>query len=181
MDNSFYSDEELKTLGLAGIGENVLISRKASFYSPGTIQIGSHVRIDDFCILSGNIILGNHVHIAAYCALYGRYGIEMNDYTGLSPRTMIFSATDDFGGDYLISPMVPDLATHVTGGLVILEKYVQVGAASIIMPDITLKEGCAVGSMSLVNMSLEPWTIYLGIPAKAFKARNKGLLEMLKL
>ena len=49
---SFYSPEELKLIPFQSIGENVLISRKASIYSPGSITIGSNVRVDDFCILS---------------------------------------------------------------------------------------------------------------------------------
>ena len=61
--NSFYSDEELKKIRFKSLGENVLISKKASIYSPEKIIIGNNVRIDDFCILSGNIQIGNHVHI----------------------------------------------------------------------------------------------------------------------
>jgi len=180
MASSFYSIEELQQLGLAHFGVNVLVSKKASIYSPSTISMGDNVRIDDFCILSGKITLGSNIHIGAFCALYGRFGIEMDDYTGLSPRTTIFSATDDFGGDFLISPMAPDEFTNVTGGVVKLEKYVQVGSGSIILPNVTLAEGAASGSMTLVNKSLESWTIYTGIPAKALKPRKRGLLEKVK-
>ena len=83
MDNSFYSPDELAGLGLKSYGENVLISRFARLYSPGTIDIGNHVRIDDFCILSGMIKLGSHIHISAYCGLYGKFGIVMEDYSCL--------------------------------------------------------------------------------------------------
>ena len=98
MQNSFYSTQELFTLGFKAIGQNVLISRFARFYGIGNIEIGNNVRIDDFCILSGNIKLGSNIHISAYTALYGRFGIEMEDYSGLSPRCTVFSATDDFSG-----------------------------------------------------------------------------------
>ena len=181
MASSFYSKDELQELGLASFGNNVLISKKASIYSASSIDIGDNVRIDDFCILSGRIALGSNIHIGAFCALYGRFGIELADYTGLSPRTTIFSATDDVGGDFLISPMAPDEFTNVTGGLVKLEKYVQVGAGTIILPNITMQEGAATGSLTLVNKSLEPWTIYTGIPVKALKARKRGLLDKVKL
>ncbi|MBT3210423.1 MAG: acyltransferase, partial [Planctomycetaceae bacterium] len=66
---SFYSMEELQTLGLASFGKDVKISRKASIYNPGQISIGNHVRIDDFCVLSageGGIEIGDYVHIAVY-------------------------------------------------------------------------------------------------------------------
>lgn len=47
MKTSFYSEEELATLGLKSYGKNVLISRHACLYSPETISIGNNVRIDD--------------------------------------------------------------------------------------------------------------------------------------
>ena len=94
--SSFYSQEEVRQLGFISVGENVLISKKACFYGIEHMIIGSHVRIDDFCVLSGHISLGSFIHIGAFCALYGSKGIEMEDYTGLSPRCTIFSASDDF-------------------------------------------------------------------------------------
>lgn len=69
--DSFYSRSELEHIGFATIGKNVLLSRKASIYSPAMISIGDNVRIDDFCILSGCIGIGSQVHISAYVALYG--------------------------------------------------------------------------------------------------------------
>jgi galactoside O-acetyltransferase len=177
MNNSFLNPNELKSLGLKSYGINVLISRKASFYSPECISLGNNVRIDDFCILSGNITIGSFVHISAYCALYGRHGIIMENYSGISPRCTIFSATDDFSGNYLIGPMVDESKTNVRGGLVTIKKYAQVGAGCIIMPELTINEGVAVGAMSLVNKNLEAWNIYAGIPARIIRKREKNLLD----
>lgn len=69
MDNSFYSRDELAGLGLKSYGENVLISRFARFYSPGTIEIGSHVRIDDFCILGDDKAWQPHSHLGVQCII----------------------------------------------------------------------------------------------------------------
>ncbi len=171
---SFYTDQELTSLGFKQVGKDVRISRKASIYSPGEMIIGDSVRIDDFCILSGAITLGSYIHISAHCCLYGSRGIVMEDFSGLSPRVTVFSATDDFGGEFLIGPMVPQEYTHVTGGLVKLEKFVQAGAHSVILPGVTLHEGSVTGAMCLVNRSLDPWTIYTGVPAKPLRARTRG-------
>lgn len=81
--DSFYSRSELEHIGFATIGKNVLLSRKASIYSPAMISIGDNVRIDDFCILSGCIGIGSQVHISAYVALYGGMGITIEDYSGV--------------------------------------------------------------------------------------------------
>lgn len=176
-NNSFYSESELSQLGLKAFGKNVLISRKASFYSPETISLGSNVRIDDFCILSGIIEIGSFVHISAYSAIYARELVKIMDYSGISPRVTIFSASDDFGGDFLIGPMAPIGTTRLITGPVVLERFVQIGASSVILPNLTIKEGSVVGAMSLVNKTLEPWCVFAGIPSKFIRYRNKGLLK----
>jgi acetyltransferase-like isoleucine patch superfamily enzyme len=172
--NSFYSKSQLKQIGFESIGENVLISCFARFYMPENISIGNNVRIDDFCLLSGNIEIGSNVHISAYCALYGKFGIEIQDYSGISPRCTIFSASDDFSGDYFIGPMVNCKLTNITGGKVIIKKYSQIGANCLIMPNVIIHEGVAVGAMSLVLNELDSWSIYTGIPAKLMKERSKN-------
>lgn len=178
--NSFYSVEELAALGLKQYGENVRISRKASLYNPEKLQIGNHVRIDDFCILSGEITLGSYIHISAYAALYGSMGVTMDDFSGLSPRVTLFSAMDDFSGDYLINPMVDTRFTNVKGGKVHVGKYVQIGAGSVIFPSVEIAEGSVVGAMSLVNCSLPSWGIYGGIPVRYLKERRQGLLTFVE-
>ena len=175
--NSFYTVEELQDLGFKSIGKNVLISRKASIYSADKIALGDYVRIDDFCILSGNINLGSHIHISAYCALYGSNGITLEDYTGLSARCTVYSAVDDFSGDYLIGPMVDESKTNVTGGEVFIRRYSQVGAGCTIMPDVEIAEGVAVGAMSFVNKPLSEWTINAGVPARKIRERSKKMLH----
>lgn len=178
--NSFYTEEELKELGLKHFGENVLISRFARFYGIQNIEIGNNVRIDDFCILSGKIKIGDYVHISAYTALYGSQGIVINDYCGCSAHSIIYSAMDDFSGDYMIGPMVPEDLTNVTGGPVILEKYVQLGANTTVMPNLTIGEGAVTGSCTLVRHDVDPWTVNIGIPSKVLKKRNNNLKELSK-
>ncbi len=180
IQNSFYSTEELQTLGLKSFGNNVLISRFARFYGSGQITIGDNVRIDDFCILSGEIMLGSNIHISAYSAMYGKYGIEMGDYSGLSPRCTIFSASDDFSGDFLIGPMIDPRLTNVTGGRVVIGNYSQMGSGCVVLPGARIGEGVAVGAMSLVNHNLDEWAIYKGIPAVFYKIRSKKLLKLLE-
>lgn len=180
MRTSFYTEQELSQLGLKSYGENVRISRYAQIYSPEKISIGDNVRIDDFCILSGNITIGSHIHIAAYCALYGAdYGIVMEDYTGISARAIIYAAMDDFSGDYLIGPIHDDKCTNVTGGMVKICAYSQIGAGALIFPNLIIGKGAVLGAMSIAKQSLEPWSIYAGVPARKIKNRNKRLLDLI--
>lgn len=177
---SFYSYEELSDMNFKSIGNNCMISRKASFYGTSKISIGDNVRIDDFSILSGNITLCNNIHISAYVALYGANGIEFQNYTGISARSTIYSAMDDFSGDYLIGAVHPDKYTHVTGGKVTICSYSQIGANVLIFPNLTIGEGCVVGACSMVKNDIYPWGIYYGLPVQRVKERKKDLLRYIK-
>lgn len=178
--DSFYSEEELASFGFKSVGNNVKLSRKASIYSPGNISIGNNVRIDDFCILSGTIIIGSNIHISAYVALYGAMGIIIEDYSGISPKSIVYSAMDDFSGDYLIGPIHPDGTTNVAGGMVRICKYSQIGSNSVVFPNLTIGEGAVIGACSLVNHDVEDWSINYGVPSQKHKSRSKVLLKYIK-
>lgn len=179
MTTSFYSEEELQELGFKKVGKNVLISKKASIYGAENISIGSNVRIDDYCILSGCIVLENYIHVAAYSALFGgEAGIVMKDFSGLSSRCVIYAESDDYSGNYLTNPTVDEEYLKRIMGKVILNKHVIIGTGTSIMPAVEIGEGSAVGSMSLVSKSLKPWGIYVGIPCERIKDRSKRLLSL---
>ena len=179
MKTSFYSPDELEELGLKSYGDNVLISRKASIYSPEKISIGHDVRIDDFCILSGKISIGSYVHIASYCALYaGDFGITMNDFSGMSSRCVVYAMSDDFSGEALLGPVVPDECRNVKGGEVVLGKYVNIGTGCTVFPGVKIGEGTAVWAMSLVLTPLREWGIYFGIPCRKVDVRSRKMLEL---
>lgn len=173
MEPSFYTENELKKMSFKEIGVDCKISRFARFYSIENIIIGNNVRIDDFCILSGNIQIGSYVHIGAYSALFGGGGIVMEDFSGISSRVSIYSVSDNYSGDGLTGPCVPDKYRKVEQGLVKLHKHSLVGTGSVLLPNTTLLEGCTVGSMSLVKGKVPEWTIYAGVPAKYIKNRKK--------
>lgn len=177
--NSFYSLEELSGLGLASFGENVLVSRKVSIYGADNITIGNNVRIDDFCILSGKITIGNYIHIAAYTALYGgNKGIVIQDFANLSSRTSVYSISDDYHGETMTNPMIPDKFKKVENKEVIIERHVIIGSGCVILPGVILKEGSSFGAMTLINRSSEAWSINVGIPFKKIKERSKKMLEL---
>ena len=179
--NSFYDEEELKTIGFKSVGSNVLISRKSSIYNPANISIGDNVRIDDFCVLSGKITIGDYVHIATACLLFGGHtGIIIEDYTGISSRSAIYAESDDYTGEAMTNPTIPYKFRMVTGGLVTLKKHSVIGTGCTILPNVTIGEGCSIGSMSLVIRDLEDWGIYIGIPCKRIRDRSKNLLLLEK-
>jgi len=179
--NSFYTRYDLNQLGLASFGENVLISRKASIYGAEKINIGDNVRIDDFCILSGKITIGNFIHIAAYTALYGgNKGIVIQDFANISSKISIYSISDDYSGETMTNPMIPDKFKNVQSKEVVIQRHVIIGSGCVVLPGVVLKEGSSFGAMTLINRSSEPWSINVGIPFKKIRDRSKKLLELEK-
>ena len=177
--NSFYSNDELKGLGLKKIGNNVLISRKVSIYAADKISIGDNVRIDDFCILSGKITLGNYIHISAYTGIFaGNAGVELKDFVTVSSRCVIYAISDDYSGEYLTNPMIDDEYINVQSEKVVLEEHAIIGTGSTILPGVIVGEGVAVGAMSLVKNNIDPWGIYIGVPCEYIKPRSKHLLKL---
>lgn len=180
MTTSFYTADELKKLGLASVGEDVLISRNASIYNPSRITIGSNVRIDDFCIISGNVTIGNHIHISSYSALFGgvedNNGITLCDFATISSRACIYAISDDFSGLTLTNSTIPDKYRKVICGNVVIEKHAVICSGCTVLPGVTVSEGSAIGAMSLCKKTTEPWMIYAGIPAKPIKKRTQELL-----
>lgn len=180
--NTFYTKEELNQIGIKRVGDNVLIGRNALIYNPEKLTIGNNVRIDDFCILSGNIDLHDYIHLSHFCGLYGgEDGIIMEDFTVLASKCSVYAVSDDYSGRSLTNPMIPmKYKPGMISKQVVINKHSIIGASSIILPGITISEGCALGAMSLCTKSTEPWKVYVGSPCKKIKERERDILKLEK-
>lgn len=178
---AFLSQIDLEKKGFANIGKNVSISDKATLYNCPKISIGNNVRIDDFCVLSAGengIYIGNYIHIAVFTSLIGKGKITLSDFCNLSSRVSIYSSTDDFSGNTMTNPLVPEEYKKVSHGDVFLGKHVIVGSGSVILPNVVLEDGVAVGALSMVKEDCKYFGIYMGNPAKKIKERKQDLLEL---
>lgn len=179
---SFYTLEELDSLGLKSYGTNVRISRYARIYNPQSIELGNHVRIDDFCILSAStslpFIIKDHVHISAGTYLYGSSGIHIDSFSNISAGVKLYTVNDDYSGNSLIGPTVLEEYRKVDKRPITIGKFVVIGCNSVVLPGVDIPDGVAVGSNSLVKYSLKPWTIYAGTPLRCLKPRSKNLLNI---
>ena len=181
-DPAYYSEDDLQQAGFKSIGRNVRIAKNCTIIGLENIEIGDNVRIDGYCTIiaagDGWVKWGSHIHIGGYCLLSAGDGIRLNDFSGLSQGVRLYSRTDDYSGKHLTNPTVPEKYTGVSRGTVTLGRHVIVGSGSVVLPKVTIGDGSAVGALSLVMKSLEPWGIYFGSPAKRIKERSKQLLEL---
>lgn len=173
--------QQIEAIGFACVGKNVFISDKASFYGVNRICIGSNVRIDDFCVVSageGGVEIGNNIHIAVYTSLIGAGPIRIDDFCNLSSRVSVYSSSDDYSGEFMSNPTIPDEFKSVTNAPVHFCKHVIIGSGSVILPGVTLEEGVAIGALSLVTKDCKAFGIYAGSPVRFIKDRSRNLLEL---
>lgn len=171
--------EALRSLNFKSLGKNVKISDKASIYNPEQISIDDHSRVDDFCVLSGNITIGKYCHVTPMCLIAGGVpGVTLEDFSTLAYGVKIFSQSDDYSGATMVNSLVPKKYKNELYAAVHLKRQTIVGTNAVIFPGVTVEEGCAIGAMSLVLQSTEPWGIYAGTPAKRIKDRKKDLLKL---
>lgn len=175
----FLNNDALINLGLKYFGKNVKISDKAVIHGPELIEIGDNSRIDDFCVISGNVRIGTNVHIAVFCNVAGgEAGITLEDFSGLAYGCHVFSQSDDYSGRSLTNPTVPDIYKKELKAAILIERHCIVGCNSVILPGVTLREGTAVGAMSMVTKTTAGWSVYFGAPARRLKSRAKDLLAL---
>lgn len=176
---AFLDKEQLSAVGFKSLGKDVLISDKASIHNPENITLGDYSRIDDFCVVSGKIEIGRNVHIAVFCNLAGgTKGIVLEDFSGLAYGVNLFTQSDDYSGRTLTNPTVPDKYKVETKKAIFIGKHSIIGTNSIVFPGVNIAEGTSVGAQSIVTKSTDPWSIYIGTPAKKIKHRQKELLKL---
>ena len=175
------SDQQLKDFGFLHIGKNVKISDKVSIYGASRMSIGDNSRIDDFCVLSagdGGIYIGRNVHVAIFCSLIGKGRIELKDFSNLSSRVAIYSSSDDYTGETMTNPTIPDEFKKVDHGPVTIGKHVIIGVGSAILPHVKIADGSGVGALSLVKDNVEAGVIVGGVPAKKIGDRKAIIFKL---
>jgi len=159
------------------IGKNVTIYPLAKVVYPENISIGDETVIDDFAFLYGvgkGIRIGNFCHITVHCIIQSGGLLEIGDFSGIGPRTTLLAASDDYrGGGFIGLKIFGEKYRNLSNKDVIMGKHVHVGAGSIILPGVTIGDGCSIGAGSLVTKDLPEWTICYGSPCKPRKDKPK--------
>lgn len=179
-EHAQYSIEELKSLGLAEVGEGVLVDRTCRFYGVEHIRIGSKSRLDAYCVLSSGesgISIGRHVHLSVGATILGGGGVFIEDFAGLSARVSVFSSNDDYSGGAMTNPTIPMKYREVKSSEVRICRHAIIGCGSVLLPGVTLGVGASVGALSLVNKSVPDFMVVAGNPMRRIGRRDRRLLE----
>jgi acetyltransferase-like isoleucine patch superfamily enzyme len=132
-----------------GIAKNVILSRKGFILNPGEITFGE------------NIFIGRGFHISAKSLVFGS-----NIMIGPNVLIECSNHTYDTVGENMFS-----YANSKSSVGIKIEDDVWIGGNVAILDGVTIGEGCVIGASSLINKSLPPYTICVGIPCKPIKKR----------
>jgi acetyltransferase-like isoleucine patch superfamily enzyme len=115
----------------------------------GTVKIGQNCTFNDFCLLNGvgDITIGNDVHIASHTVI-----VSMNHvYT--DPDKCIFDQGSTHKG-------------------ISIGNNVWIGSSVVILDGVKIGEGSVIGAGSVVTKDIPPFSIAVGVPARAIKSRT---------
>jgi galactoside O-acetyltransferase len=157
------------------IGEDVFISEESLIKRPHLCEIGSHNAIDNGVTISTQLVMGDYIHIAPFVVVIGgeKSKLILEDFTFIASGTKVVCGSEDYTGGGLIGPTIPEEYRKINYNTVKFERFAGCGVNCSIMPGVTLAEGSILGANSLLTKDTEPWTIYVGSPAKAVKLREK--------
>jgi acetyltransferase-like isoleucine patch superfamily enzyme len=176
----FLTHTELSKLELGGCGNDVRVSRHALILSPQNVQIGSHSRIDAFCLITGNprgVSIGAHVHLSAYASILGGDRTTIEDFCTISVKCSLFTSNDDYLGIGLTNPTVPEEHRAVNTGPIHLKRHCILGCGSIVLPKVTIGRSAAVGALTLVTGDVDDFAIVAGTPMKRVGTRTTEHLD----
>lgn len=160
------------------IGEDVFIHPAAIIKHPQLVSIGSHVAIDNGVTFSTGMEIGDYIHIAPYvCTIGGKTTtVIMEHFSFIAAGTKIVTGSEDYTGGGLVGPTIPAEYRKLKFGNIHFGKFAGCGVNACILPGVTMAEGSILGANSLLTRDTEPWTIYVGSPAKPVKIREKELI-----
>jgi len=120
------------------------------------LQIGNHVQLNDNVHITAcqSVIIGNHVLMASKVYIsdvsHGGYDATNSSVPGMPPTER----------PLLTKP-------------VIIEDNVWLGDGVCVLPGVTIGYGSIIGANAVVNRSIPPKSIAVGIPAKVVKHYNE--------
>lgn len=157
------------------LGREAVVYPTALIVHPEQLELGDHSSIDDFVFLNagGGATIGRYVHVACHVSVIGGGGLVVGDYAVLATGCRILTATDTFEGGARMSTHLPDEHRCVRSGRVVIGRDAFVGANAVVMPGVEIGEGAVAGAGAVVTTDLEPWTVYVGSPARARRHRPR--------
>jgi galactoside O-acetyltransferase len=144
-------------------GRGIFVGEEVVFFGYTMLILGSPESLP-----LANIRIGNGVYINMSAYISGEGGLVFEDYSLIGANSNIVTAGHGIhDGDPLI------LKNPLTYGPVHVGKGAWIGAGATLIDGVTVGEGAVVGAGSVLTSDVEPYSVYVGSPAR-FKHYRRG-------
>ena len=136
---------------------------------------GFNCRIDAYTYKNANTVIniGNNVQINDYVHIGAVEYVEIQDNVLIASKVFI---TDHNHGSYSgqnhDSPNSIPKDRQIYSNKVVIEKNVWLGEFVSVLPGVNIGEGSIIGTMSVVNKNIPPYSLAVGSPARVIKKYN---------
>ncbi len=155
---------------LARLGKDVVIEAGVLIFHPENIEIGNGVYVGHNTILKGyyknKMVIGDGTWIGQQCFFHSAGGLRIGRNVGIGPAVKIITSYHE-----ATDLSLPILHTPLTFEQVTIEDDSDIGTAAVILPGVSIGKGAQVGAGAVVCDHVEPYTVVVGVPARALRRR----------
>lgn len=131
-------------------------------------KCGKKVNIESGAIFGPQVSLGNYSGLGSRCELYGE--VTIGEYVMIGPETVVYTTGHRF--DRLDVPIGKQGSIGIKP--VVIGNDVWIGRRVIIMPGVTIGDGCVIGAGAVVTKDVPPYSVAGGVPARIIRSRKEG-------
>ncbi|MFA5339135.1 MAG: DapH/DapD/GlmU-related protein [Candidatus Omnitrophota bacterium] len=186
--------EWFERLFIAYLPGRIGILARRLYWSPQFLRCRSFI-ISYGCRVTNpkGITMGDRVNIMHNCCLYANDNgtIKIGNGVNMNSNVIIGAANDGeiiLGDNVAIGPnVVLRASNHIygrkdipinkqghTGGRIVVEDDVWIGANAVVLRNVTIGKGAVIGAGAVVNRDIPPGALACGVPAKVIKADCRG-------
>jgi putative colanic acid biosynthesis acetyltransferase WcaF len=117
---------------------------------------------------TARVWLPRHLTLKRYCTVgphvdcYNMGSLVVGEYTIISQNAVLCGGTHD----------IHDEAFQLVARPIVIGDRAWIAAHAFVGPGVTVGDGAVLGARACAFKDLQPWTVYLGNPAVAIKARR---------
>lgn len=151
------------------ISQRMTLAKKIrTFWAKKIIaSCGKNVNIEKNALFSPELRLGDYSGVGIDCEIYGP--VTIGNYVMMGPEVVIYTSGHKF--DRTDVPMMQQGSTEPQP--VTIGNDVWIGRRAMIMPGVTIGDGCVIAAGAVVTKDVAPYSVVGGVPARLLKNRRE--------
>lgn len=138
------------------------------------IEIGARTLVDSFVKIkptggSGEVVIGADCALNSGIVIYTGNGVRIGDAVLIAANCTLAPTNHAFGDT---TRRIRDQGFQPSRGGIVIEDDVWLGAGVVVLDGAHIGKGCVIAAGSVVRGTLEPYSIYAGVPAKRIGPRG---------